>query len=120
MKMIIDKVEITYHFISEEVVFIDLFYVPNNLQGKGLGSSVLKKFIKILPTEVIEIRAVSAKNMTGIVIDFWLKQGFSFLYDIKEECFDDEIIYAITMPINGGSLKKFIYRDSFENEIDYF
>ena len=46
MKMVIDQVEITYHFISDEVVFIDLFFVPTHLQGKGLGSSVLNKFIK--------------------------------------------------------------------------
>lgn len=120
MKMVIDQVEITYHFISDEVVFIDLFYVPTHLQGKGLGASVVKKFIETLPTDVIEIRAVAAKNLTGRVVEFWLKQGFSFLYDIKEECFDDEILYAITMPINGGNLRKFIYRNSFENEIDCF
>lgn len=120
MKMVIDQVEITYHFISDEVVFIDLFFVPTHLQGKGLGSSVLNKFIKVLPLEVIEIRAVAATNLNGRVIEFWLKQGFDYLYDIKDECFDEEILYTITKPINGGNLRKFIYRDSFEDEADCF
>lgn len=120
MKTIIKKVEIKYHYVTDFTVFIDFFFVPVHLQGSRLGKKVFKHFIKSLPYEVTEIRLVAAKSSKGRVIDFWQKQGFSFLYDIKNEDFDDDILYTMTKAINGGTTRKFIFSESFENEYDYF
>jgi hypothetical protein len=120
MKIIINNVEVTYHYISNDIVFIDLFFVPVHLQGNKLGSKVVKLFINQLPLEVTEVRCMASKNTNGRVSEFWIKQSFSYLYDVKYECFEEEILYSMTIGINGGSTKKFIYSETFENESDYF
>lgn len=116
----IKNVDIKYHYINNEVVFIDFFFVPAHLQGSGLGRKAYNLFEKTLPLEVKEVRLMAASGENGRVSEFWTKLGFDFLFDIKEECFEEEIIYSMTKPINGGTKKVFIYRETYENDVDVF
>jgi hypothetical protein len=117
MKISLNKyVEITYHFINDYTVFIDLFYIDIKEQNNGLGRKSIQYFINTLPREVTEIRLVAATNLTGRVNLFWEKMGFQYLYDIQDESFEEDILYAMTKPVNGGNLKKLIYRESLDDE----
>ena len=120
MKTFIDNVEITFHYLTDTTIFIDLFFVPVHLQGNGFGKLALEKFEKSLPKEIKEIRLLAATNLNGRVCSFWHKQGFSFLYDVKEHCFEEEVLYSMTKAVNGGNTRKFIYSESIEDEIDCF
>ena len=123
MKLLINKnIEITYHFLNDgETVFIDLFFVPIKLQGKGEGRKAFVKFLTLMHDDVTEIRLEAATNLTGRVNVFWEKLGFHYLYDIQEECFDEELLYTMTYPVKGNKPKIFLVRDSLEDEYnDYF
>lgn len=116
-----DFVEINYHFLNDgETVFIDLFYIPPQYQKQGFGSKAFERFLSTMHSEVTEIRLVSANNMTDCVNIFWEKLGFKYLYDIKDECFDAEILNTMTRPLNNAPYKVYIYRDSYELDYDTF
>ena len=122
MKLIIDrKVEITYHFLDDgDTVFIDLFYVPIEFQGQGVGRKAFEKFLTLMHEDVTEIRLVAATNLTGRVNVFWGKLGFHYLYDIQDDCFEDDIIHAMTFPVKCTKPKRFIFRSTLEDEgLDY-
>lgn len=119
MKIKVNKhVEVTYHFITDEIVFIDLYYVPVKKQGQGLGRDSFQDFLNILPKDVREIRLVAGTNITGRVNIFWTKLGFDYLYDIQEDEteVDEDILYAMTLPVNGAKQKKLIYRHSLDDD----
>ncbi len=110
--------EISYHFISDEIVFIDLIYIPVKHQGKGLGKKAIEHFVSILHEDVEEVRIVAATNLTGRVNVFWEKLGFNYLYNIQEEYADveEDVLHAMTLPVNGAKQKKLIYRHSLNDD----
>lgn len=68
-------------------MWIDMFYVPNNMRRSGKGSLYYKKWEDNLPNNINNIQLIATDIGEGPSNIFWESLGFEYMYD------DDNLDY---------------------------
>lgn len=75
-----NKPYIRAHKSGEDVVWIDMMFVPPDQRGKGLGKQYYEEWESDLPYTVKLVRIMAADTGSGLSNGFWEKMGFEYQY----------------------------------------
>lgn len=87
-------------FLSDEVLHIDILYVPPSLRGRGIGAKVFNEWVESLPCNVKRVRLMACSLGGSDGVAFWKGLGFKNAYTGN---LYDEIENALVLGINGYS-----------------
>ena len=106
-----NKSFIEAHLSGENVLWIDMMFVPKEQRGKGIGTQFYEEWEKSIPESVTLIKLMAADTGDYDSTGFWDKMGFSFVYDSNLEL-DYETAQMMWKGVNGNPTPKSIFVDN--------
>ena len=97
---------------SGDVIWIDMFHVPEHLRGKGVGRAYLAHWEATLPPDVTLVRLMAADTGSGNSRGFWDACGYHYRYD--GESLDYEAEHEMHKGVNGHPTPKMFWIDGDE------